>query len=72
MKEFIVVHIVNKADGTASIPGTAYDTETEARKAFYRLCGQAVDSDYVTDTVVLMTKFGDVIDKERFDHRAES
>lgn len=71
MKEFILVHIVNKADGTGTAAGTTYVTETEARKAFYRLCGQAVDSEYLTDTVVLMTKFGDVIDKQKFDHRNE-
>ena len=72
MKEFTVVHILNRVDETAAAAGTTYDTETEARKAFYRLCGQAVDSEYLTDTVVLRTKYGDVIDKQKFDHRQQA
>ncbi len=71
MKEYVVTHIVNKADGTASAPGTVYGTEAEARKAFYRLCGQAVDSEYLTDAVVLMTKDGFLLESKSFHHDQE-
>jgi len=71
MKEFFVVHLINKPDGTTSTPVSAYDTETEAWKNFYRLCGQAVDSVNYTDTLVLMNKRGLVLDAKPFEHMPE-
>ena len=68
MKNFIVVRIANKADGTASIPVSAYENETDAWKEFYRLCGTAVDSAHPLDAVVILTKDGFELDHKAFVH----
>ena len=54
--EFAVIILQNKQDGTANISRTPYATETEAWKAFYRSCGNAVDSENLTDAVIIMNK----------------
>ena len=68
MKEFFVVRLCNKQDGTVAAPVASFDTESEAWKEFYRLCGQAVDSTHLTDSVVLMTKGGFALDSKTFAH----
>jgi hypothetical protein len=68
MKEYLVVRFCNKQDGTAVAPVTACDTEAEAWKAFYRLCGQAVDSEHLMDSVAILTKQGFELDYKCFEH----
>lgn len=68
MKEYFVVRLCNKQDGTIACPVTACDTEAEALKAFFRLCGQAVDSEHLVDAVSLLNKEGFEIDHRCFEH----
>ena len=68
MKNFAVVRLANKSDGTLAAPVSGFDTETEAWKEFFRLCGGAVDSQHPMDTVVLVTKEGFTLDSRCFDH----
>ena len=68
MKEYIVVRIANKADGTAACPVSAFEDEVSARKEFFRLCGQAVDSVHPMDAVALLTKQGFELDWKVFAH----
>lgn len=70
MKEFFVIRLCNKADGTAACPVSSHDTEESAWKEFYRLCGQAVDSTHLTDTVIIITKSGFTLDHKCFEHDA--
>lgn len=70
MKEFVVVRICNKADGTVAIPVASFETEDAAKKEFFRLCGLAVDSTHLTDAVSLLTKQGFELKHEYFTHPA--
>lgn len=70
MREFVVVRICNKADGTVAIPVSSFETEAEATKEYFRLCGLAVDSTHLTDSVVLLNKFGFELKYESFTHNA--
>ena len=70
MKEFVVVRICNKADGTVAIPVSSFENEVDANKEFYRLCGLAVDSTHLTDAVSLLTKQGFELKHEFFTHDA--
>lgn len=70
--EFAVIILQNKQDGTANISRTPYATETEAWKAFYRSCGNAVDSENLTDAVIIMNKEGFTLDYKYFEHPAKS
>lgn len=72
MKEFAVVRICNKTDGSAVAPVRLFDTEVEAYKEFYRLCGLAVDSEHFTDTVLIMNRRGlELEDPKTFEHMPE-
>lgn len=72
MRKYLVVRIANKADSDIpSVPVSALETLEAASKEFYRLCGQAVDSQWPIDAVLMMTNRGDVLDKKVFDHQAE-
>ena len=68
MKEFVVVRICNKQDGSIACPVATYETEAEAQKEFFRLCGQAVDSVHLTDAVSMLTKQGFELRHEYFEH----
>lgn len=68
MKEYLVVRFCQKQDGTSVAPVTACETEAEAWKAFYRLCGQAVDSEHLMDSVAILTKQGFELDYKCFEH----
>lgn len=68
MKEYFVIRIVNKPDGTVAAPVQAFDEETPAQKEFFRLCGLAVDSVNLTDAVSLLTKEGFELKHEVFNH----
>ena len=72
MKNFVVIRIANKQDGTISIPVAAFETEAEAWKEFYRLCGQAVDSTHLLDSVSILTKEGFEMEHRSFEHPAEN
>lgn len=68
MKNFFVVRLANKQDGTVACPVAAYETEPEAQKEFFRLCGQAVDSVHLRDSVALLTAQGFELKHETFEH----
>ena len=70
MKEFFVVRLCNKADGTVACPVKSFDDEQSAYKEFYRSLAAAVDSENLTDAVVLLTKGGFVLDYKAFVHDA--
>lgn len=72
MKNFIVIRIANKQDGTVAIPVSAYETEAEAWKEFYRLCGQAVDSEHLLDSVSILSKEGFEMDHKAFQHSVQN
>ena len=68
MKEYLVIRIANKPDGSLAAPAQAFETETEAWKEFYRLCGIAVDSVNISDSVSILTRQGFEIDHKCFEH----
>ncbi len=70
MKNFVVVRIANKQDGTAAVPVSVFETENEARREFYRLCGQAVDSEHPMDAVSLLSREGFALEHKAFPHAA--
>lgn len=70
MKNFVIVRIANKPDGSVSVPVNAFETEANAWKEFYRLCGIAVDSANLMDSVAILTKEGFLIDHKVFEHEA--
>ena len=70
MKEFVVVRVANKPNGTVAIPVSSYEDEASARKEYYRQCGLAVDSGNLTDAVTLLSKVGYEIAHEYFVHEA--
>ena len=71
MKNYIVIRLANKADGTFAAPVASYENKADAMKEYYRLCGQAVDSTHLCDTVMLVDKYGKaVIAPETFEHPA--
>ena len=72
MKEFVVLRIANKADGTTVAPVKTFETEVEAEKEFFRSCAAAVDSDNVTDAVTLLSKQGFEIKHEYFVHEVQA
>lgn len=71
MKEFVVVRICNKQDGTVAVPVSTFETETDAQKEFFRQCGLAVDSTHLTDAVALLTKQGFELKYEYFTHEPQ-
>ena len=71
MKEFFVVRLCNKNDGTVAAPVASYETEPEAQKEFFRQCGLAVDSTHLQDSVVMLTKEGFELRHETFAHEAQ-
>lgn len=73
IKNFVVQRIANKTDGTIAMPNWALDTVEEGKKKFYQQCGLAVDSENLTDAVVLLSKDGRIVEdcSAYFDHRKE-
>jgi len=70
MKEFFVVRLANKADGSVACPVKSFDDEASALKEFYRSLAAAVDSDNIHDAVVLLNKNGFALDYKAFEHDA--
>ena len=70
MKEFVVVRIANKPDGTVAIPVSSWDNEVAARKEYFRQCGIAVDSTNIVDSIALLSKEGYLVTRECFVHPA--
>ena len=70
MKNFVIVRIANKPDGTIAAPVYSFETEAEAWKEFYRQCAQAVDSTNLMDAVSILTKEGFEMDHRAFPHPA--
>ena len=68
MKNYFVIRLANKQDGTVAAPVAAYEGETEAWQELYRLCGQAVDSTHLVDSVTILTKQGFQLDYKSFEH----
>lgn len=72
MKNFVVIRIANKQDGTVAAPVSTFETEADAWKEYYRLCGQAVDSGHLLDSVAILTKEGFEMEHRSFQHPAEN
>lgn len=70
MKNYFVVRLCNKLDGTIAAPVSAHDDEASAQKEFFRQCGLAVDSTHLQDSVALLTKEGFELKHETFAHDA--
>ena len=70
--EFAVICIQNKPDGTNNISRVAYASETEAWKGYYRSCGNAVDSENLTDAVAILTQEGFELEHKCFVHPAKT
>ena len=70
MKNFVVVRIANKPDGTTAVPVVTLDTEVQGRKEYFRQCGLAVDSENLTDAVIMLNKEGMCYCSECFVHPA--
>ena len=71
MKEFVVLRIANKVDGTVSAPVKTFETEIEAQKEFFRSCAAAVDSENIMDAIALLTKEGFELRHEYFEHEIQ-
>lgn len=71
MKNYVVLRIANKADGTFNAPVQGFESESAAWKEFFRLCGAAVDSTHLVDSVVIMSKEGFELDHRVFLHGTE-
>ena len=71
MKNFFVIRITNRQDGTTGNLVNAHDNEADALKDFFRECGKAVDSTHLTDSVSLLTKEGFEVRHECFMHDAQ-
>lgn len=72
MMNYFVVRLANKQDGTVACPVEAYENEADAQKAFFRLCGNAVDSTHLRDSVTMLTAQGFELRHETFEHEAET
>lgn len=72
MKEYVVVRICNKQDGTVAVPVSSHETEAEGIKEYFRQCGLAVDSTHLVDSVALLNKFGFQLRYESFTHEAQT
>lgn len=70
MKNFVVLRIANKQDGTTVAPVKTFEDEQSAQKEFFRSAAAAVDSDNLTDAVSLLTKEGFEVRHEYFTHPA--
>lgn len=68
MKEFVVVRIANKPDGSVSVPANAFDTQAEADNQYLTYRQQANASDNPSDTVILMSNVGFIIEKHTYEH----
>ena len=70
MKNYLVVRFCNKQDGTVAAPVASFEDKDSAEKEYFRLCGQAVDSAHITDSVTLLTYQGFELRHEVFEHPA--
>ena len=68
MKEFVVIRIANKPDGFVSVPANAFDTQAEADNQYLTYRQQANASDNPSDTVILMSNTGFIIEKHTYEH----
>lgn len=68
MKEFVVIRIANKPDGSVSVPANAFDTQAEADNQYLTYRQQANASDNPSDTVILMSNVGFIIEKHTYEH----
>ena len=69
---FFVIRISKRQDGTIVAPAENRATEQDARALFYTRAGQAVASNNLIDTVLLVTAGGFLMDKVAFEHPAEN
>lgn len=71
MQNYLVVRAMNKDDGTMETSTASFETLPLAEKEFFGLVTDAVDSEYLTDTVVLLTWDGETVDRKYFRHKKE-
>lgn len=68
MKEFVVIRIANKPDGSVSVPANAFDTQAEADNQYLTYRQQANASNNPSDTVILMSNVGFILEKHTYEH----
>jgi len=68
MKKFVVIRIANKADGTVSVPANAFETQAEADNQYLTYRQQANASNNPSDTVILMTNTGFILEQHTYEH----
>ncbi len=65
---YFIIRMCKRQDGTVSAPADTRTNLTAARALFYTRAGQAVASDFLSDTVILITADGVLVDKAAFTH----
>ena len=71
MKGFIVLRIANKADGSVSVPANAFETQQEADAQYCEYRKMANAGDNPSDTVILMTNTGFILESKVYTHEIE-
>lgn len=69
---YFIIRMCKRQDGSVSAPADTRTTLTAALSLFYTRAGQAVASDYLIDTVILMTADGVLVEKASFEHEPVS
>jgi hypothetical protein len=72
MKKFVVIRIANKADGTVSVPANAFETQAEADNQYLTYRQQANASNNPSDTVIMMTNTGFILEQHTYEHEVEA
>lgn len=65
---YFIVRMCKRQDGSVSAPADTRTNLNQARALFYTRASQAVASDFLIDTVVLLTADGVMVDKASFTH----
>lgn len=68
MKNFVVIRIANKPDGSVSVPANAFEIESEADNQYLTYRQQANASNNPSDTVIKMTNTGFILEKYTYEH----
>lgn len=68
MKQYVVIRIANKPDGSVSVPANAFETETEADNQYLTYRSQANAANNPSDTVIKMTNTGFILESKTYTH----
>ena len=65
---YFIIRMCKRQDGSVSAPADTRTNLTQALSLFYTRAGQAVASDFLSDTVILVTSDGVLVEKAAFTH----